>query len=54
MNRRFLTHVVVMLVAVIIGGHIASQLNNSEAKIAMGGRAFSSSYAGFNKFASDI
>lgn len=54
MNRRLITHIMVMVIAVIIGGYIAGRLNNSEAKKAMGDKAFSSSYAGFNKFASDI
>ena len=54
MNRRLVTHIMVMLIAFMIGGFIAKQLNSSEAKNAMGGKAFSTTCAGFNKFASDI
>ncbi len=54
MNRRLVAHVMVMLISFMIGGFIAKQLNSNEAKTAMKGKAFSTTCAGFNKFASDV
>ena len=54
MNNRLVIHVMVMLIAIVVGGYIARQLNSGVERTTMEGKAFSTTYAGFNKFASDV
>lgn len=55
MKKSFVTHIVVMIAAVILGSFLASTLMTQQAEISNGGSASSTApLGGFNKFASDI
>jgi hypothetical protein len=55
MKKSFVTHIIVMIAAVILGSFLASTLMTQQAEISNGGAASSTApLGGFNKFASDI